>query len=505
MIDEVPPVSVSACNNALGRALKELQKFKHFVSSAMSEKLDDQSIGKYEDNAIGEEDGEFMEILTEEGMYDAIDEQFSDDDEEEGDQEDKEDQEDKKEVSEGEVKLVQQRKSKKPPGYELVCEILKRCSYFLASVHLESQLVVIDTMIAAFRRLANHRSILLPNVHTTWPMVMTRFKEQCKLLELTSSPYFQFEKKGLDKRQKTSDSSLLFRGGGVEEKRGINSFLLREVAPHPPSSSTTISLSSSSSYLRQDDVHMVSRQRILLLPGLLDLFSLLSYLCGSFLSLKFEEDIWPSFMKIVRVMSADAILESVSSSSSSSSSSLSSRFNLNTKLKLSSLRFMLRLCKMSSVVNSYLKHVIPQLAWMCIPFLHSSQHVEVNLEAKRVLAALCRLDQPFVRGLLFALGDLCNRSIEPSLGCSQSIWASIITEPRIIRVHTIEGPFYGSDSSSSSKNLRENFAEDSVSCVPMCDKLLEIYCTDKQDGLGKLVVEIYMEDVKRGVSSVVKR
>ena len=114
MIDEVPPVSVSACNNALGRALKELQKFKHFVSSAMSEKLDDQSIGKYEDNAIGEEDGEFMEILTEEGMYNAIDEQFSDDDEEEGDQEDKEDQEDKKEVSEGEVKLVQQRKSKKP-------------------------------------------------------------------------------------------------------------------------------------------------------------------------------------------------------------------------------------------------------------------------------------------------------------------------------------------------------------------------------------------------------
>ena len=167
---------------------------------------------------------------------------------------------------------------------------------------------------------------------------------------------------------------------------------------------------------------------------------------------------------------------------------------------------------MSSAVNSYLKHVIPQLAWMCIPFLHSFQHADVNYQAKKVLSALCRLDQDFVRGLLFALGVFSGKSdavgnLLPRFGCPYSIWMSIITEPRIVRVHTEKSSYFFRNEKDhmKNKNLRQNISEENISCVPMCDKLLEIYCADGKDGLGKLVREIYLEDVQRGVSTVVKR
>ena len=489
------------------RALNELQRFKSYMISALSTKSDVYTVNSFEINNKQEEEREAQAILSEEMMYDAINEEFSDDDEEEeGDEDVALENDNEGNELQGEAKLIKQKK-KRPPGYDLVCEILKRCTYFLASLHLESQVLVIDTMMAAFRRLSNHRSILLPNVHNVWPVLMTRFKEQSKLLQLTSSPYFQFDKVETTKNR-TSDSSLLFHDGDVKNQKLMNSLLIKEVK----STSTSLSSSFPSSCSHQDNIQMmVSRQKILLLPGLLDIFGLLSYICGSFLSLKFEENIWPSFLQIIRVIASDAILEAVSNTHSSlpSSSSSSSRFDLNTKLKLSSLRFIYRLCKMSSAVNSYLKHVIPQLTWMCIPFLHSSQHVDVNNEAKKVISALCRLDQYFVRGLLFTLGDLSNRGdasndLIPRLGCPYSIWMSIITEPRIIRVHTMKGAYFGSVKDSKNKSLRENISDENVSCVPMCDKLLEIYCTDKNDGLGRLVREIYTEDVQKGISSIVK-
>jgi hypothetical protein len=58
----------------------------------------------------------------------------------------------------------------------MIVEIIHRNCHFLAHINLEAQVIVIDTMIAAFRRLGNRRNILLPEVHKTWPHIVQRLK-----------------------------------------------------------------------------------------------------------------------------------------------------------------------------------------------------------------------------------------------------------------------------------------------------------------------------------------
>ena len=60
-------------------------------------------------------------VLSEEMMYDPICEDISDDEET--------DEESGQDVVEGEGRLLN-REAKAHPGYDLVCEILRRCSYF---------------------------------------------------------------------------------------------------------------------------------------------------------------------------------------------------------------------------------------------------------------------------------------------------------------------------------------------------------------------------------------
>lgn len=91
------------------------------------------------------------------------------------------------------------------------------------------QVMVMATLSAAFTRLANNRKLLLPTVHKIWPVVMNRIKEQKQLLLQSFSP---------------SDSPL-----ESSSSMGRISFLL---------------------------------------PYLLDFVSLLSILCGDFLSLKLK-------------------------------------------------------------------------------------------------------------------------------------------------------------------------------------------------------------------------
>lgn len=85
------------------------------------------------------------------------------------------------------------------------------------------------TMTAAFSRLANSRKLLLPAIHKIWPVIMNRLKEQKRLL----LDYFCF----------------FDEGGPPEEKSYRSAFLL---------------------------------------PSLLEFISLLSLLCGDFMSLKLK-------------------------------------------------------------------------------------------------------------------------------------------------------------------------------------------------------------------------
>lgn len=58
----------------------------------------------------------------------------------------------------------------------MVVQILHRNCHFLSAASLEAQVIVVDTMTAAFRRLANKRNILLPEVHKAWPYIIQRLK-----------------------------------------------------------------------------------------------------------------------------------------------------------------------------------------------------------------------------------------------------------------------------------------------------------------------------------------
>ena len=51
------------------------------------------------------------------------------------------------------------------------------------------------------------------------------------------------------------------------------------------------------------------------------------------------------------------------------------------------------------------------------------------------------------------------------------------------------------------KNLRQSISEENISCVPMCDKLLEIYCADGKDDWANSR-EKYILKMFGGVSSV---
>lgn len=89
------------------------------------------------------------------------------------------------------------------------------------------------TMSAAFTRLANNRKLLLPTVHKIWPVIMNRMKEQ----------------------------KLIFIGQNNNNNNNSN---------------------------RQYEINNYVQRNSFLLPYLLDFVTLLSILCGDYLSLKLK-------------------------------------------------------------------------------------------------------------------------------------------------------------------------------------------------------------------------
>jgi hypothetical protein len=65
----------------------------------------------------------------------------------------------------------------------MINKILQRICHFLSLSTLEAQVIVLDTMIAAFRRLANKRRVLLPEIHKAWPYIIQRLKGKILLLK----------------------------------------------------------------------------------------------------------------------------------------------------------------------------------------------------------------------------------------------------------------------------------------------------------------------------------
>ena len=149
---------------------------------------------------------------------------------------------------------------------------------------------------------------------------------------------------------------------------------------------------------------------------------------------------------------------------------------------------------------SYLRHVACPLLWMSVPLLQSTQHDDVISAATNAMAALMRLDQAFSQAFIWALSELILQkhplerkdSVEYP-GRPLSIWAAIVTEPRIISVHTRE--FFSNNLRCTPIDRGEKQAL--TTCVPNCDQILSIYCSDYS--LGLRLREIYLRDVSRGL------
>ena len=143
-----------------------------------------------------------------------------------------------------------------PVELELIVKVLEKCHYFIACAELSAQVSVVNIMISGFCRLAKNKKLCLPALHKAWPSIMSRIKELRTLYVLYSC-----YSKG--------------NGDGQNEDKGYDG--------------------------------MASISKLFLLPHLLHLVSLLAYICGDFISMKFKEDLWPELMVIMHICSEEVL------------------------------------------------------------------------------------------------------------------------------------------------------------------------------------------------------
>lgn len=150
------------------------------------------------------------------------------------------------------------------PELELVVKVLQKCHYFLACADLSAQVSVVNIMMSGFSRLAKNKKLCLPALHKAWPSIITRIKELRAL-------YVVYHHHHYNHRGSSSDC---------------------------------------------DGTELAVIQKLYLLPHLLQLVSLLAFLCGDFVSTKFKEDLWPELMIVLHVCSQEVLLSLPHASSS---------------------------------------------------------------------------------------------------------------------------------------------------------------------------------------------
>jgi hypothetical protein len=248
------------------------------------------------------------------------------------------------------------------------------------------------------------------------------YTEQRLLLHL-ESPYFMQQNSGNSSestKKITRDTKSLVSVGAAS----FNSLLVAPAALTVP-------------YVQHqkinDDGFDISRRKVLLLPKLLDLCTLLAYVSGTFLSLKFEEEFWPEFTMIVRVVSADALsqYDRLKQYSGQKVNVDHQRYDISTKLAISALNCMYRLAKMKAAVG-YMKTAALPLAWLTIPMLNSSMHEDVISLAEKTLLALISLNPTAIRAFISSLASLISPQENRTFNgiAPLKIWAAVITDPR---------------------------------------------------------------------------
>ena len=82
---------------------------------------------------------------------------------------------------------TEQNKKVLPSHHQAAIEVLKRCTYFVATNTLKTKLIVLDAIVLCIRALQDVQDELLPQVHKLWPAFTRRFGESNSLVVLKAA------------------------------------------------------------------------------------------------------------------------------------------------------------------------------------------------------------------------------------------------------------------------------------------------------------------------------
>jgi len=330
------------------------------------------------------------------------------------------------------------------PAIQLIKDVLKRCCYFLSLQELGEQVTVLKIMSDSFQRLAKSNSIFLPAIHEAWPSLMARFVDQVALLIANneSGPIAQDDEKY--KLRTTTDtnvthSTMLNNTGNIQSIKNMQ--IQRHIFPEN-----------------------TQRRKMMLLPHLLDLFTLLAATSKDFFGIKFQDDLWPQLVKVLKIIAKIPKDAKSGSASSLRRSDLvvfnSKQLEMNTKvvgfedeaknneieedflllrksrsvdekLKRAVIECLLRFASLPDC-EPYVRQIAGACAWLLLPLAMTGQeHSIINL-AVETLAALIPLDVPFVSAILQSIvgtGSLLKKNEQNEL------WLSVATDPRVTRIY----------------------------------------------------------------------
>jgi len=367
------------------------------------------------------------------------------------------------------------------PSAQLIKDVLQRCCYFISLHELQDQVAVLEIMHAAFLRLAVDRYIFLPTIHQSWPAIMSRFLEQSSILIAHHSSTTL----AISDISIAPEAAHQLRPRFVESTSAIqisHSSLLKggtELAKAPPAL-----------FVLPTPPEHVKMRKAMLLPPLLDLITLLAGLSKDFFSIKFQDDLWPQLIVILKCVAKVPEEQKSSSNGATFSSGQSLSRNdlvvvcdknkrpdalegdrgmdmqtsidatmplprkshsLDEKLKKALLACLRQFATLPDC-EPYVRQIAGVCAWHILPLALSGQGETVCELACQTLSDLLCLDAPFVSMIMQAIlgKDLLVTKKE-----QEDLWASIACDPRITRS-------YGKNivSAPPSKALLEAFKRD---------------------------------------------
>ena len=223
-----------------------------------------------------------------------------------------------------------------------------------------------------------------------------------------------------------------------------------------------------------------------MLPPLLELITLIAYLVRDFFSIKFEEDLWPELVTILRCSltldehssgsQSNTAAEdrncrpntSTNGSGSSTSKALT-KYSLASKVKIAAIECISQFVHYAIItvgttsktcINddySFVRKVSGVILWHTLAFMHPIHGETVNMAVMHLIRKVYVLDTPWIRTVLRALVDSSDcisgsipsdktTTVSPKVSTSlvssnsvSSAWMAISADPRILKSYMVNG------------------------------------------------------------------